>query len=436
MSEKKISILKKLSLVCIIIMILEMLIMFVMKWTNERKLERIDTINGIEETKDGYITVGMSDFHNSKSVHEKIYDYENPTTKQNEKIIASQARIAKLDGNMNTIWEKSIDNDFDSVFYDIIAVDDYYIAVGSYSKDYDQILNNTRTGMVVKYDKDGNIIWFRDYSVLSDTEFYRIIIDDNDFIVIGKSIYENMEIGNHTSGGGIIIRLNSDGEILAHNNYGGNKSGSFNDIIKVNDGYIVCGKDAANYGIVLKLSKDFNREETDTGLISKKVLWQRTYSNTDNRGFTSMAIKNDVLYIAGAINISEEKDDKGKTIFKYDAGIVSYNTNGKYLGKFSLGSDTHYVFNSIITMDDKIYVSCIIDSDEKNIDKNHYIYSFNINDKGLTKDDIVEKKNYSYENNSIINRLVILKNKLYYIGTNNDNCGLMGCNYESFIKEY
>ena len=43
-----------------------------------------------------------------------------------------------------------------------------------------------------------------------------------------------------------------NGEVVWKNNFGGNKSGSFNDIVVVSDGYIVCGKDGANYGLIVK----------------------------------------------------------------------------------------------------------------------------------------------------------------------------------------
>ena len=63
-----------------------------------------------------------------------------------------------------------------------------------------------------------------------------------------------MEIGNHDTGGGIIIKYDYDGNIIWTNNFGGNKSGIFNDIVKVDDGYICVGKDAYNYGMIVKFN--------------------------------------------------------------------------------------------------------------------------------------------------------------------------------------
>ena len=429
--------LKKIGLLCLIIILLELFIMLIIKISRERNLERVDMLYDLEIDKNGYIGVGISDFHNSNDVEELIYDYKNPTTKKQEKIIASQAKIAKYDKDMQILWEKSIEKKYDSTFYDVLTVEDGYIAVGSYISKYSQIEANTRDAMIVKYDFDGKIVWFQTYSVLGDTEFYKIIEDDDNYVVVGQSIYENMEIGNHTTGGGIIVRYNKDGEEIAHNNYGGNKSVIFTDIIKVSDGYIVCGKDATNFGVLIKFAKDFNRASDDTGLITKKIMWQRTYSNTDNIGFTSMEMVDNKLYVAGAINISDEKDDKGNIIFKYDAGIVIYDTNGKYIGKYSLGEDLHYRINSVIYMNDLLYVTCELDNTKDVEEKNNLIIAYKINEEGkITNKDIVTRKKVEYSNNLIISKLVNFNDKLYYIGTDNEHCDIHGCNYKSFIKEY
>ena len=275
--------LKKIIIFCIVIIAIELLAMLVMKIINERKIDYIDNLNDVIMVDNYYIGVGVSDFNNSSFVSKKYYSYKEG------KMLATQAKIAKYDENMNTIWESTIDSKYDSTFYSVLKVSDGYIAVGSYITDSKQIANDTRTAILVKYDLDGKLLWQKDYTFLSDTEFYKIIDDGNDnYVIIGQSIYANMEMGMNILGGGIIMRYDKDGNLLAHNNYGGNKSGIFNDIIKVDDGYIVCGKDAVNYGILIKFKKDFDRDDGDVNMITKKVLWQKTYSNTDLVGFTNM----------------------------------------------------------------------------------------------------------------------------------------------------
>ena len=406
--------------------------MLVMKISSERKIDHFDTLNSLIMADDTYIGVGESDFDNSKYVSKKYYEYKDPITKEKLKLLANQAKIVKYDKDMNILWEKSFDNKYDATFYDVLKVSDGYLAVGSYVSKYEQIEVNTRDALLVKYDLNGKMLWHKDYSVLSDTEFYKIIDDGNDnYVVIGQSIYENMEMGTHYTGGGIIVRYDKDGNLLAHNNYGGNKSGSFSDIIKVNDGYIVCGKDGLNYGILVKFKNDFDRDEKDINLITKKVLWQRTYSNTDQIGFSGMTLIDDTIYVVGAINISKEKDEKDQPIYKYDAGIVLYNTSGKYLGKYSLNDDVYHRFNSVINNSKELILTGIIDvNNDKKEKEESMIVKFDLSNNKFSDKEIRGEKN-----DYIISRIVKLNNN-YIIGTNKDKCNLLGCEYQSFISEY
>ncbi len=417
---------KKLIIICICVIVIELLAMTIIKILRERNIDHVNTINDIIQVDDGYITVGISDFYDSKTIDLKTYEY-------NGNIIANQARIVKLDKDYNLVWENNFDNLYDSSFYSVIKVKDGFIAVGSLVSKIEQIEANTRDALIVKYDFSGKMIWYKTYHVLSDTEFYKVIDDgNNNVVVIGQSIYENMEMGTHTTGGGIIVRYDKDGNILASNNYGGNKSGSFNDIIKVKDGYIVCGKDALNYGIVIKFKKDFNRDKNDTGLITKKLLWQRTYSNTDTIGFSSMVIKDNIIYVVGAINISNEKDKDGNIMYQYDAGVVLYNTGGKYLGKYSLLDDVYNRFNSVILEDNNLILTGLLDINSilKGNKQDSIIIKFDIKNKKF-----IDKEIISNDNDYAINKIVKL-DKTIMIGTSKSKCGLYGCEYEPIIIDY
>ena len=429
--KKKNKVIKRVVIISLAIIIIELLIMLVIKVLRERDISHANIINDLIMDDNGYVAVGVSDFYDSNFVNLRTYEYTNPINKKKTKMITNQARIAKYDKDLNLVWENTFSNLYDANFYSVLSVSDGYIAVGSLVSRYEQIDANIRDALIVKYDLSGKMIWHKTYHVLSDTEFYKIIDDgDDNYIVVGQSIYENMEVGSHYTGGGIIVRYDKEGNLLAHNNYGGNKSGSFNDIIKVNDGYLVCGKDATNYGILVKFKKDFNRGENDHNLISKKVLWQRTYSNTDTIGFSGMVIKDNTIYLAGAINVSNEKDKDNKPIFKYDAGLVLYNTSGKYLGKYSLEDEVHHHFNSIILDNDDLILTGLINVDS--IKKGNKQDSMTIK-YSLTNKKFFDKKIYQEKNDYIINKIVNL-DKNYFIGASKSKCSLYGCEYEPIIK--
>ncbi len=432
MNEKKKKILEKIIIICLIVILIEVIAMGIMKFVRERKIDHIKSLNNLIKIDDGYVGVGISDFHQNSFVDEKTYQFTDPISKKSQNIIATQSRIVKYDKDMNIIWENTYKSNYDSTFYDVLETDDGYVAVGSFASQYKQIEENTREAMIVKYNKDGKKLWDKTYRVLSDTEFYKIIEDEDNYVVIGQSIYENMELGNHITGGGIIVKYSKDGEELAHNNYGGNKSGIFNDIIKVDDGYIVCGKDAVNYGIIVKFKKDFNREENDNNLISKKVVWQRTYSNTDNEGFKAMVLVNDKIYAVGALNVSNEKDDEGNIKFQYDAGFVTYNINGKYIGKYVSDEEKHHQFNSVVSDGQYLYLSMLLDIDSYYKDglRKSVIIKYDINEEKK-----ISETQFDKDNNYVINKIKNIDDKYMIIGTTNAKCGFLGCDYND-IHEY
>jgi len=436
--NKKLKLIKKIIYICIGILSIELLLMLSVYMKREYAIDYQDGLNDIKELTDGYIAVGYSNFRNSKSVSKKKYVHTIPDSNEKENIIASQARIARYDNNLDILWEETFPCDYDSIFYHVLPVSDGYIAVGSYVYEYEQIDLNTRDGLIVKYDLEGNILWHDNYQVLGDTEFLKVIESDGNYIVIGQSIYENFELGTHITGGGIILKYDKEGKLIAKNNFGGNKSGIFNDIIEVDDGYIVCGRDATNYGILVKFKKDFDRDENDHELISKKISWVRTYSNTDTAGFTDIEIKDNRIYLTGAVNVSNQKNEEGETIFKYDAGIVTYDLTGKYLNKYTFGGNDIDRYNSMIMNEDNIIVVGITKSSDIEIENYpSYETETGIIIKYNLDGEILEKRYYGGEKQDLLVKIIKLKNdNNMIIGTTNSNRGLFGYDYKPIIEVY
>ena len=122
---------KKVVIGCLFVIALELIIMLIIKISRERSINHVDLVNDLIEVSDGYISVGISDFDSSKTIDKKIYEYTDSTTNKKINMIANQARIAKLDKDMNLLWENTIKNKYDSTFYSVLEVQDGIIAVGS-----------------------------------------------------------------------------------------------------------------------------------------------------------------------------------------------------------------------------------------------------------------------------------------------------------------
>ena len=187
---------------------------------------------------------------------------------------------------------------YDNTCYDILSniyngyviEDDGYIVIGNEREEKEH--DDDYTGIILKVDKNGKVINTVKYDLLDNTKLHKIVRDGNNNIIIGESIYELDRIGNHL-GGGIILKVNDNLEITEQNNYGGNKSGEFNNIFILDDSYLVYGMDAG-YPIIVKFNKNFNREESDINLISEKIISYKTIDKDIE--FHPLYYKNNKLY--------------------------------------------------------------------------------------------------------------------------------------------
>lgn len=441
--KQKLKLIKRIVIICFAIIAIELIIMGVTYINHEYSINYLDGLTDVEVLNDGYIAVGSSNFRNSKDVSKKVYTHIITETSKEERIIANQAKLVKYNKDLEIVWERTFDCKYDSSFNDVIKVDDGYVAVGKYVYEYSQIDLHTTDGLIVKYDLNGNMLWYKNYQILGDTSFTKVIESNGNYVVVGQSIYENLEVGNHTNGGGVIVSYDKNGELLAQNNYGGNKSGLFNDIHEVEDGYIVCGKDAANYGILLKFKKDFNREQDDSELVSKKIIWNTTFpsdklSFTSTDGFTDLEVVGDKIYITSAINISENKDKDGNILSQHDAGLLVFDKNGRYQKKYIFGGDKLDRYDGIIVNNDSIIViGCTTSTDIKldnyagTQEQSAIIVKYDL------EGNILEKKYYGEKNNTAFTRIVkINDDENIVVGTTNSKKGILGYDYQSVINFY
>lgn len=257
--------LRKIMIILGIVLIIEVVIFILYKlfYKDNNCYEVYDKqYNDLVVIDDGYISIG---YNNYKGTEDAKY-YKNELVYQGE--------IEKLDKDFNTVWTTSYFLDGDVDLVDIVKTKDGYIIIGNQRVELEH--DDDITGIILKVDKDGKILKSLNYDLLDSTELYQIERDDDTNIIVGFSHYYPDIIGNHL-GGGIILRVDDDLNIIEQNNYGGNKSGVFNKLFVLDDGYLVYGMDAG-YPIVVKFAKKFNREEDDTDLISKKVIYNQTLS--------------------------------------------------------------------------------------------------------------------------------------------------------------
>lgn len=268
--------LTKIMIILAIILVIELIIFIIYKITNKKECINVFSkkYEDVLVIDDGYITIGNNDYIGTEDA------------KSNKDHLLKQGEIVKLDKDLNTLWTTVYYLDVDVYLTGITKARDGYIVIG-YKNSIDE-----KTGIILKLDNDGKIVNSIEYDLLNDTKLNKIVRDKDKNIIIGSSIYEPNQVGNHL-GGGIILKVDDNLNILEENNYGGNKSGEFFNIFVLDDSYLVYGIDAG-YPVVVKFSKNFHRLIDDQELISKKVIYYKTLDK--DIIFNPISYSNNKLY--------------------------------------------------------------------------------------------------------------------------------------------
>ena len=293
--------------VFIIVLLLEIGYGVYSKFFKEEKNVYFDGINSIINIEDGYASVGSNNNNDNYFDRAKFTVYNSKREKELEKI-----------------YNKG----YNSAFFDLCTSEDNgYVVVGSYEVNQKEHKNSVREALIVKYDKDGEIVFDKKYKVLTNSKYTGVVCVDDGYIVVGQSVYENTKVGNEEKGGAIIVKYNFDGKKMWEKFYGNSKSAIYNDII-LYDGFLyVVGKTDNRIGVINKYDKDGN------------IVASNDYKYTDALGFTGIVELNNNLYVSTGKRI---------TTSDTDAMIVKYDTDLTYIKEESYNGGSVERFNKVI----------------------------------------------------------------------------------------
>ena len=311
--------LKVVIILCIAIIVVELGYILLSYYNRTQSIIYTDTLNSFKETDDGYLVVGNSDFKKSK-----FNDYEKDDNK---------AKFAKYNNDFEIEFESAYTKGYSSYFSDVIEYSDGYIAVGGAQYDEQQVSDNATDGLIVLYDKEGNQKDSKRLQIAGDTTFNKVILLDDGFLVIGQSILQNMVIGTNPNAGALIVKYDFDFNEVWRANYGGSKSGNFNDAVIDGDYIYLVGKDATRYGLIAKYTLDGER------------VYAKSYEYTDTIGFSSIVKVGDELFVAGSKTINIDAKDADKVT---EGLIVKYDSDGNVLDEVTFKKNNNARFNKIV----------------------------------------------------------------------------------------
>ena len=249
------------------------------------------------------------------------------------------ALVVKFDSNLNIVARKRYGGTGGDGF-NSVAVDssNNIICVGyTYSEGAG---NPTYTdALVVKFDSNLNILARKIYGGTGGDGFYSVAVDSsNNIICVG---YTNSEgAGNPTYTDALVVKLNANLNILARKRYGGTSNEKFQSVAVDSSGNIICvgasssegtGSPTYNNALIVKYDSNLN------------ILVRKAYSGANHDYFQSVAVDSSDNIICVGYTYSE---GTGSPTYA-DALVVKFDTNLNILARKIYGGTSNDVFYSV-----------------------------------------------------------------------------------------
>lgn len=194
---------------------------------------------------------------------------------------------------------------------DIIKYDNgYYIFGSTYSETGEFISNNGQQDFwLIKTDFDFNIIWHKLYGGSSYELSKKILLNDDNSIVLLGETYSRNGIGRSKSDRPslLIVKLDENGNVIWNHTYGGTRSEFAISILKTEDGgYYIHGNTDSNDGDVTNDVIDFIKIWLVKLNSEGELEWEKTIGGTRSDYGTCMIKTFDGNYLISGSTMSEE----------------------------------------------------------------------------------------------------------------------------------
>ena len=281
-----------------------------------------DILNDVLLDKSDIVVVGSSDFQYSK-IH-------SPLEKK------QVAKVMKYDSKGTALFEKAYDSEYNSTFQSVILVSDGYVAVGS----VDQKENDKKTAIIVKYDKEGNLVWENSEPSGGQAEFYEAFsVADGIWVVGAGSVSQDDSLQTRA----LIAKYNFSGQLVYEK--------LFDQDATIYRGGVVVGDYL--YAVGKKMD--------DIGILSCYTIdgvpqWTKEYEYTDSLGFTDIIQANQSLYITGAKKILPNNEEKeSRETNNTDALLLKYSYDGNLLFEKVFGGSGLERYHALIPYGNNLF---------------------------------------------------------------------------------
>ncbi len=282
---------------------------------------KTDKFNNVELTKDGgYITVGETWSTDIEGIENKG---------------SGDALIVKYDKDGNILWQKSWGGNDNDGFDDVVITEDGgFIAVGYFrSTDVEGMTHKgaSTDAIIVKYDKDGNMLWEKNWGGSGNESFDSLLLTKDDGVIaVGESTSTYIEdMPNKGEFDGIMVKYDKDGNMLYQKNMRTAQNvvpPYYLVLLTEDDGVVALGQSTDYDVIIVKYDKDGN------------ILWEKSWGGNDWDGLSSVPLMQDGGFIA-VMNTSSTDIEGITNKGDYDIVFVKYDKEGNMLWQKNWGMD-------------------------------------------------------------------------------------------------
>jgi len=191
----------------------------------------------------------------------------------------------KVDEDGEEIWSLLTGGDGVDYLSSVVETEDGYAFAGAKGAPNKNVKGDA---WLVKTDGEGNVEWEETYAGESRSAFYTVEALEDGYVAMGSS----------NSDGGIVVRLNEDGERLWNTSHGI----VVGDSIRTDEGFLVAGGKLGRSGLVTWFAELDNEGE---------LVWERTYDAGQNRFSTIQTVDSGYLLGTHRSNEVVKVDDEG-----------------------------------------------------------------------------------------------------------------------------
>ncbi len=372
MRKKKIRRLKLITGLCVVVFILEMIYIVNSIFFKNTESLYFDGINSLAKSDKYYVTVGSNN---------------------NNDLFYEKAKLSIYNKKLEKKKEKLYNVGYNSAFFGVVLDEESIVAVGSYEKEKEEHDELIRRALIVKYDFDGNILFEQDFQLLDNSRFTGIVSVEDGYIVSGQSVYKSTRIGSK-EGGALLVKYDKDGNLLWYHTFGNNKTAVFNDLMVINQSIYTVGTSETRIGVLCKYDMDGNfvtyndyLYTDDIGFSGIVAVGDTIYVSGSNRygnvtdalivtydfdcNYLSQVIhenegtirynklihdEGENIIAIGILSMKKESKDKTADTFNYDGIIGKYNLDLKEVSVVTYGDERDDYFTDISYVDGNYYV--------------------------------------------------------------------------------